>query len=109
MRSNRVRRGLGLLVLVVALVLTAGIGVAVAQTTGDTSYPTVSTTPTTDPCVENPGLCGTAVVGGARVSGSSLPFTGGDVALLTVLGLGAVGGGVAIVVLSRRRSSTTRA
>ena len=34
---------------------------------------------------------------------SSLPFTGGDAALVTLLGLGAVGAGVAIVMLSRRR------
>jgi len=114
MRSNRVRRGLGLLVFAVAMVLTVGVGVAAAQTTNDTTYPTVSTPTTTDPCVSTNGasVCGTAVsvprVGGVAAS-RSLPFTGGDVALLTVLGLAAVGSGVAIVVLTRRRSTAARA
>jgi hypothetical protein len=111
MRTNRVRRVLGLLlVVVVAMVLTVGVGVAAAQTTGDTTYPTVSTTPTTDPCVTSSGasVCGTARVGGVSAS-RSLPFTGGDVALLTILGLAAVGSGAAIVVFSRRRSTQARA
>ena len=107
MRSNRRRGGLGLAVLVALLLMVWG-GIAAAQTTNDTTYPTVSTTPTTDPCT-TPGVCGTSGtvvnVGGARAS--SLPFTGGDVALLTVLGLAALGSGVAIVVFSRRRSTSS--
>jgi beta-lactamase regulating signal transducer with metallopeptidase domain len=34
----------------------------------------------------------------------TLPFTGGDVALLTVIGVGVLIGGVLLVVTSRRRS-----
>lgn len=105
MRSIRRRGGPGVTVLV-ALMLNVWGGIAAAQTTNDTTYPTVSTTPTTDPCT-TPGVCGTVSnVGGARAS--SLPFTGGDVALLTVLGIAAVGSGVAIVLFSRRRSTAVR-
>jgi hypothetical protein len=109
MRTHLVRRGLGLLALVATMSF-VGAGIATAQTTGDTSYPTVSTTPTTDPCTapNPPSSCGTsaAVAVGGVSSSRSLPFTGGDVALLTVLGLAAVGSGTAIVLISRRRRST---
>ncbi|HEY8216537.1 MAG TPA: hypothetical protein VIH82_05350 [Acidimicrobiia bacterium] len=101
---------MALSVLVMAMLL-VGAGVAAAQTTGDTSYPTVSTTPRTDPCTSS-SVCGTSAtvpqVGGVSAS-RSLPFSGGDVALLTLLGLAAVGGGAAIVLLSRRRRSTSAA
>jgi hypothetical protein len=110
MRSHHVPRVLGLLALVAALLLVTA-GVAAAQTDG-TSYPTVSTTPTTDPCVST-SSCGTSAVGGVSVGGvsssRSLPFTGGDVALLTVLGLAAVGSGTAIVLIARRRSTRAHA
>src|SRR4029453_14793056 len=96
MRSHHVPRALGLLALVAAVLLISA-GVAAAQTDG-TSYPTVPTTPATDPCVST-SSCGTSAVGGVSVGGvsstRSLPFTGGDVALLTVLGLAAAGTGAA--------------
>jgi hypothetical protein len=95
----RLARGLGLSVLCSVLLLTAGTAVAGAQS-NDTSYPTVSTLPvTTDPP-------GTSSVGGVSAA-RSLPFSGGDVALLTILGVGAVASGVAIVVFARRRSTST--
>lgn len=109
MRACRVRRGLGLVVLAFSLVLMMG-GIAAAQTGDDPTYPTIPTTTTTDPCtnVNERGVCGTVAVGGTSVArSSSLPFTGGDIALLTVLGLSAVGAGVAIVVLGRRRSTSS--
>ena len=93
------------------LVLMAGLTIFVllptaawAQSSGD--YPP-STTVTTkhDPCVGSNGasVCGTAVT--VPRGGSALPFTGGDVALLTVLGLGAAAGGVGLVLVSRRTRS----
>lgn len=39
-----------------------------------------------------------------RTSPATLPFTGGDILLLSLLGAAAVGGGTALVVASRRRS-----
>lgn len=73
------------------------------------NYPP-STTVTTGGCSgtnADPRVCGTNVQGSnAGVASSSLPFTGGDVALLTVLGIGAAGGGIALLMLGRRRSRT---
>jgi len=95
------------LVLLVGLVLTVLAPTGALAQTEDTSYPTTPTTPTTD-------VAGTSVTAprDARVAGTSasrLPFTGGDVALLTALGLVAVGSGLAIVVFTRRRSAQARA
>ena len=102
-------------VLVWAVVVIPG-GIAAAQIgdqptapTGSDS-PTISTITTMDPCTQLGGgaICGTRAIGGTGESSStSLPFAGGDVALLTVLGLACAGAGVAIVLLSRR--SRTRA
>jgi hypothetical protein len=102
MRSHHVVRALVLLALT-AVILLIGTGIAGAQSDG-TTYPTISTTPTTDP-----GTSATeSQVGGVSAS-RSLPFSGGDVGLLTLLGLVAVGSGVAIVVIARRRSTPARA
>jgi LPXTG-motif cell wall-anchored protein len=110
MRSHGVCRGLGLAALV-AIAIVVGVGVAGAQTTNDTTYPTVSTSSTTDPCVTTTSAnCGTSatVPQVAGVSASrTLPFTGGNVALLTVLGVAAIGSGLAIVLFTRRRRSTS--
>ena len=38
---------------------------------------------------------------------TTLPFTGGEIALLTVLGAGALAGGTALVVAGRRRAQAT--
>jgi len=86
------------------------------QTTGQTTettlstYPTISTVTTVDPCRQRsaPIVCDTASLDREAGSGTGpLPFSGGDAALVTVLGLGAVGAGAAIVLLSRRRSTGT--
>lgn len=105
-RSQVLRMVLLLGVMVFVLAPTA----AWAQTGGTDVYPTVPTTPTTVPCTDTGGgssVCGTLVT--VPRSGSSLPFTGGDSALLAVLGVGAVASGGAILALSKRRSTSAAA
>ena len=73
------------------------------------NYPVTSTS-TSKVCDPNdPGsnaeVCGTVVT--VSGGGSTLPFTGGDVALLTVLGLGAAGAGIGLVWFGRRSESTS--
>jgi hypothetical protein len=99
------------LLFVVALALTvlAPASAAFASAARD-NYPPPST-PTTDPCTNNssayPALCGTSATRASSTSTqATLPFTGGDVALLTVLGLCVTGGGVLLVWLGRRSRST---
>ena len=56
------------------------------------------------------GTTGTTGSGGsATATTGDLPFTGGEVVLMTVVGLGAVAGGTALVVAGRRRQGTTPA
>jgi hypothetical protein len=71
------------------------------------NYPVTSTSTTTE-CVPGDGteVCGT-VVTVPRGNEASLPFTGGDVALLTVLGLAAAAAGVGLVWFGRRSDATT--
>ena len=47
--------------------------------------------------------------GSATATTGDLPFTGGEVVLMTVVGLGAVAGGTALGVAGRRRPGTTPA
>jgi hypothetical protein len=89
-----VARLLALLGLMVAL--SAPATMAWAQ-----DYP-ASTTVTTDPCTN--GRCGTTPTIEVRGS-STLPFTGGDVALVAALGAAAAGVGVVLVLAGRRSSS----
>jgi hypothetical protein len=69
------------------------------------NYP--PTAPTTDPCSRSypapPASC-TSVQGTSTSDQATLPFTGGDVGLLSVIGVGVLGGGVLLVWMSRRRS-----
>ena len=69
-------------------------------------YPTPSTTVTTHQCESgnsNSEVCGTVVT--VPRGSSSLPFTGENVALLTVLGLVAAAAGVGLVWVGRRPDS----
>ncbi len=68
-------------------------------------YPTASTTQVTTQCLAGNGseVCGTAVT--VPRGGSSLPFTGGNVAMLTVLGLAAAAAGVGLVWVGKRSDS----
>ncbi len=93
--------GLGVLLLVMA---PAGFA--------QTSYPSPPTPRNTDPCtpvVTN--LChvsvGASTAQRATASSSSLPFTGGNIALLVGLGLVVLVAGVVIVRLARRPSLDT--
>lgn len=66
-----------------------------------------------------PAVPGTQVRGGATTTGlpgavttrtstpASLPFTGGDVVLLSLAGSAAIAGGAALVMAGRRRGVTT--
>jgi hypothetical protein len=104
MSQLRPRRLLArLLLLVGVLVLIALPGYAAAQE-GD--YPP-STTVTTSGCETDPSssVCGTNVTT-PRGGSTTLPFTGGDVALLTVVGLIVVGAGVGLVWIGRRSEAT---
>lgn len=96
-------RWLGRLLLLGGLMLFVLLpGVAAAQE-GD--YPP-STTVTTSGCETDPSssVCGTQVT--VSQGSSSLPFTGGDVALLTILGLVVVGAGAGLVWVGRRSDAT---
>ena len=80
--------------------------VALAQ---DDSYPTPTTTPTVDTTTPSgdqvvPGGSTTSEqVGGEQVGGGgALPVTGGQIAGLTLIGLGITGAGVVMVRLGRR-------
>jgi hypothetical protein len=68
-------------------------------------YPVTSTS-TTSACQDVNGnqVCDT-VVTVPNGNKQFLPFTGGDVALLTVLGLAATGAGTGLVMAGRRRSA----
>ena len=89
-----------LLLVVSAMVFVLLPVAAFAQTDGGTAYPTTPTTPTTE-------VQGTVVTKSVSSSTGSLPFTGGDVALLSVLGVAALASGAVIVVFSKKRSTAT--
>jgi hypothetical protein len=103
------RRWVGRCVLLVGLALFVVLPVA-AGAQDDGNY-VPSTTVTTDPCTGgtshgNAAVCGTAVTQVRGVS-TSLPFTGGSAALLTVVGLAVAGAGVGLVMIGRRSASST--
>ena len=91
---------LGRVLAVVGFALAVLAPAAAAQT-----YPTPSTTSTTVIC--NSGtvqVCGTSVSAAPATTSQALAFTGGQIALLVVIGLAAVGLGVVLVRLGRRRA-----
>lgn len=53
----------------------------------------------------NPGG-GTSTPSGGTSNPSTLPFTGGELILMTAIGAGALAGGTALVVAGRRRGSS---
>lgn len=91
--------------LVAAGAVVAGVmlpAAAVAQQ--DPVYPTPSSTPE----VTNPprGSSGSSTSIDVSSSQETLPFTGGEIAGLTMIGLGVTGAGVAMVRIGRRRATT---
>jgi len=99
--SGVIRQFLRLVLLVSATVFVLLPVAAFAQNDGGTgTYPTTPTTPTTE-------VQDTVVTRALDPDGTSLPFTGGDIALLSVLGVVAVASGGAILLFTRRHSSTT--
>lgn len=71
--------------------------------TGGTDAGTGTGTGGTD--TDTGGVTQQPASGGTAQNPSTLPFTGGELVLLTALGLGAVAGGTALVVAGRRKSS----
>jgi hypothetical protein len=69
-------------------------------------YPTPSTTVTTTQCTpgDNTEVCGTVVT--VPRDPGSMPFTGGNVAMLTVIGLAVVLAGAGLVWVGKRSDST---
>jgi hypothetical protein len=82
-----------------ALVVTAGAGAAEAKTTVCDSYSS-SCTPTHVKGVKDVRSPHTSV------HGSTLPFTGGEIALMAVAGAGALAAGTMFVAAGRRRSQS---
>ncbi|MGH9048252.1 MAG: hypothetical protein ACRDY4_00815 [Acidimicrobiia bacterium] len=78
---------------------------AAALAQQDPVYPTPSSTPevTNPPAVAGGGASTSVEPVGAR---ETLPFTGGEIAGLTLIGLGVTGAGVAMVRIGRRRATT---
>jgi multidrug efflux pump subunit AcrA (membrane-fusion protein) len=94
------------LAVVVCLMLLLSMIVVPVAAFAQTTEPEYPTTPTTSPTTTTTVQVEGKVVN--RVTDpQSLPFTGGDVALLTVLGLGAVGTGAALMLLGRRRTTSS--
>lgn len=104
MSRRRHTRWLGRLLLLAGLLVIVMLPTAAVAQEGD--YPTPSTTVTTKQCVpgDNTEVCGTVVT--VPRGNSSLPFTGGNVAMLTVLGLAVAAAGAGLVWVGRRSDST---
>ena len=81
-----------------------GTGVAVADE-ADTCEAYASVCPT--PSVEGTTFEKTPPVEVEGTSQSNLPFTGGEIALMSVAGIGAIGAGTAFVIAGRRKKSAT--
>jgi hypothetical protein len=69
-------------------------------------YPIPKETPTATP---EPVQVGGAQAARPVSGGATLPFTGGEIAALTVAGVGVTGAGVVLVGLTRRRRAHTSA
>ncbi len=83
---------------VVGFVLVGLAPVAAAQT----DYPTPTTEPSTT-TTPTSNVSGVVVSSGQAQSSGFLAFTGGNIALLVVIGLGAAGAGIVLVRYGRRR------
>jgi hypothetical protein len=88
--------------------LVAGLMVSAALLTGSSAwaatYPNGGTPPTTVQVEAQTAVAPTTTTTAPASSGSSLPFTGGDVATLTGTGVAAIGLGAFLTRRSRRRA-----
>jgi len=90
-----------------------GAPAALAQTTTCDAYSegcdTTEVLPDSEDRDDDGGTAGAAGSSGTRGSAtpSSLPFTGGETALLGLAGAGTLAAGTALVVASRRRGATS--
>ncbi|MCZ7530348.1 MAG: LPXTG cell wall anchor domain-containing protein [Acidimicrobiia bacterium] len=92
---------LAVLVTLVALPLAAGAQEA------DDPYTTNPTDPPTSDVADTSVVNDTGTeVAGEQVSSNTLPFTGGDAAVLAAIGVGLVVAGAVLVVTRRRRSDS---
>jgi hypothetical protein len=83
-----------------AAAIVAGVLAPTAAVAQD--YPPGSNTPTATTVAGN--RAGNTQTTSTASRGSSLPFTGGEIAALTLVGAGVAGAGVVLVGLGRRRS-----
>lgn len=88
--------------------LVAGLMFSAALLTGSSAwaatYPNGGTPPTTVHVEAQTAVAPTTTTPAPPASGSSLPFTGGDVAALTGTGVAAIGLGTFLTRRSRRRA-----
>jgi hypothetical protein len=82
---------------------TAGVAAASARAPGDNCNAYSSTCPTP----EVSGLHFTRNPPAVEGNNASLPFTGGEIALMVVAGVGAIGAGTVFVTTGRRRRSAS--
>jgi hypothetical protein len=83
-----------------AVAVVGGVLVPTAALADD--YPTPASTPTVEPGRVG-GAQATRPASSGGSGGSSLPFTGGEIAALALAGAGVTGAGVVLVGLGRRR------
>jgi len=84
----------------VAAVVGFTLAVLAPAAAAQTDYPTPTTTPTTPP---TSNVSGVVVSSGQSQGSGFLAFTGGNIAMLVVIGLGAAGAGIVLVRYGRRR------
>lgn len=72
-----------------------------SETGGDTENPT------TGGGTAGGGTTAGGTTGGTATSPSTLPFTGGELVLMTAIGAGALAGGTALVLAGRRKAAAT--
>lgn len=84
----------------------AGVPAASAQVVVCDSYPDRCPVLPGEGFNQGAGNQGAGTVSG-RATPNTLPFTGGDIVLLSLLGAGTLAGGTALVVAGRRRTPAT--
>ena len=88
--------------------LATGVTASSAQAATCDAYSGTCTGPTGGGGGESTDDDGGATINGGTsgaANGATLPFTGGELVLLTAVGAGALAGGTALVVAGRRKSS----